>query len=331
MKNLKKFLFILMLSILCMCRVFALSDEEKYAKLDALPFVKAQDGTYSIELNMVDPSYYIGSICEYDVNDYIEDFEPSEEFATVEEMVNYEINMCKGYFYQDAIKAYLKQAKYDTIDLFVLFDNYASEFNKNEGIFTYLEQTEDGEDIQYPVEIKYLENFNQKTYNSASKLLKSFGEGERLYDLGLINMIYHYGEMFDEDFFDDHILYRFSKFKKIMERNPEYQFVLNGGRGGCGIPTCERVIQVGVFKDNVLYEVKQIVYKEDHVLLVDKNQNGTIEEKIRSRLNKYFKNKVFIEISTEENEDLNKSWFDDEINELLGTNGIDYDAVTSTT
>lgn len=121
-----------------------------------------------------------------------------------------------------------------------------------------------------------------------------------------------------------------------MEDYPEYKFVSNGGRGGEDDLVRERYIQAGMFKDGIMYGIKQVIHHENQILFVDKNASGNINEKIESRLNKYFNNKVDVSVEIDDTfsiEDIyatddisGREWFNNFVNEMLGTNGLEFTA-----
>lgn len=303
--------------------VSALTEEEVYAKLENLPFQEV-DGKKHFETKIVNPDIIIGDDCLFTTDDYNDRYD-KEDGMSSEEWISDQTNMCLGMYYTDMMKLYLKYLGYDTTDLYLNFD--IENPNKNKATIDYYYDTENGsEKIELDVEISYLTDVNMKEVEKAKKILSNFKEEDRLYGLQLVNLMYHYGKMEDADYRKDTIFARYSDFKKIMEKNPEYQYVSNGGRGGGDPIKRHRVIQAGMFKDGIMYGIKQLDHYEQQILFVDKDSDGTLREKVEARLNEYFNNKVDIEVEIENddtiNADLIGEWFDEYVNELLKTDGL---------
>lgn len=330
MKDKRIILFLILIaSMITPNFVSALTEEEVYAKLDDLPF-KEVDGKKYFETKIVNPDIIIGDECLFTTDDYNDRYD-KEDGMSSDEWILEQTNMCLGMYYNDMMRLYMKYLGYD--DLYLNFD--IENPNKNKATIEYYYDTENGsEHVKIDVEISYLADVNMKEVEKAKKILSNFKEEDRLYGLQLVNLMYHYGEIEDADYMKDAIFARYSNFKKIMEKNPEYQYVSNGGRGGGDLITRHRVIQAGMFKDGIMYGIKQLDHYEDRILFVDKDSIGTLKEKVEARLNEYFNNKVEIEVEIENNytadDELGSEWIDNYVNELLDIEGIDTTGYYST-
>lgn len=312
-----KILFIItcILALITPNFVNALTEEEANEILNSLP-IKEVNGKTIMETKIVDPTYMIGDQCSSNKDD-----------STTDEW----IKECKTYLYQDIIITYLKYLGYDTNDLFL-------EVNENDyknAVFSYdYESTEGTKTLSVNVEVSYLKDVDTKEIEKAKKVLAGFEDSDRLYGLQLINLIYHYGAIEDADYNKETIFARYQDFKKTMEEYPEYKFISNGGRGGGDSLVRERYIQAGMFKDGIMYGIKQVIHHENQILFVDKDSTGNIKEKIEARLNEYFNNKVDVNIEIDDTfsiEDIyatdeisGREWFNNFVNEILGTNGLEF-------
>lgn len=330
----KKNFILFMLAIITMITpnfVSALTEEEVYAKLENLPF-KEVDGKKYFETKIINPDIIIGDECLFTTDDYNDRYN-KEDGISSEEWISEQTNMCLGMYYNDMMKLYLKYLGYDTTDLYLNFD--IENPNKNKATIDYYYDTENGtEHMKIDVEISYLTDENMKEVEKSKKILSNFEEADRLYGLQLVNLMYHYGEIEEADYRKDTIFARYPNFKKIMEKNPEYEYVSNGGRGGGDPIMRHRVVQAGMFKDGIMYGIKQLDHYEERILFVNKDSSGNLKEKLETRLNEYFNNKVEIEVEIENgytaDDELGSEWIDNYVNELLDTEGIDTTGYYST-
>ena len=298
--------------------VNALTEDEANEILNSLP-IKEVDGKKIMETKIVDPSYVMDNQCTV-----------NKSGPTTDEW----IKECKEYLYQDIILTYLKYLGYDTTDIML-------EFNENDyknAVLSYFFDDSDAgtTSISINVEVSYLKDADTKEIEKAKKVLAGFEDSDRLYGLQLINLIYHYGAIEDADYNKETIFGRYQDFKKTMEEYPEYKFISNGGRGGGDTLVRERYIQAGMFKDGIMYGIKQVIHHENQILFVDKDSTGNIKEKIEARLNEYFNNKVDVNIEIDDTfsiEDIyatdeisGREWFNNFVNEILGTNGLEFTA-----
>lgn len=330
MKKSKIILFMLvMITMIVPNFVNAMTEEEAYAELEKLPFKVVDGDEYYFETKIVDPDVMMGEQCLYTDKDYDERFSQDDGLSS-NEWIKEMTNSCKAFYYGDIIKLYLKYLGYDA-RLDFDFDNP----DKNKAVFRQEFISEYGTDyFEVYINISYLTNVDSKELKKSKQILAKFEEDDRLYGLQLVNLMYHYGKMEDADYRKDTIFARYPKFKKIMEKNPEYQYVSSGGRGGGDNLTRQRVIQAGMFKDDIMYGVKQLDHYEEQILFVDKDSKGNLKEKVESRLNEYFNNKVDIKVEIENgytvNDDYIPGWFNNYVNELLGTKKLDVTGYYST-
>lgn len=221
------------------------------------------------------------------------------------------------YFYENAIKFYLKENNYDLDNITI------SDMETNDKATIRVSYTDNNSDLQLTkeVRVKYLDNYDKDTFNKAFNIIKSLEDNYYLQGINSINNLYHYGSISNNDYKTSTILARFSKLKEIIERNPEFDFEILLGRGG-GTPFGEsRYASVSLYKDDVLYAYKEVILNVETVIYVDKALSGTIYDKAKDRLNKYFNNKVNVsfdmtDINTFEDDDYANNY----LNGLLKTN-----------
>jgi len=308
--KLKKILPVCILTILLLAtpnKAIALTEAEMYAKLDELPFEKI-DGKIIYKPKMIDPDILTEGICDKDNDD---------------------IYACKHYPYQDLLSVYLKSQGFETIGSEEEGFYYTSfseneKLDKNKATIRY--QDKEYNSVSYDVEIEYLTDVNQDELKKVKDIVESFKQEDYLYGLQLINLLYHYGSMYDATNTTEGILARYQSFKEVMELNPEYEYIVNGTRGGGPMAEMGRNLQVGVFKDGIMYGYKFANHMEHQILFVDKNASGTLEEKAEAKLNEYFNNTAEIDVQLDglytdldDNGDISRV-----ANKILGTKDIKY-------
>lgn len=266
-------------------------------------FTKDEDGKFYLQTNIVDPDIIISDQCLFTIKDYNDDLMHGD--VSFEDWFKEHTSDCKSYFYADILNIYFKHLGFEDNPIYFNYNNP----QKDKGFIN-----ENG--IEYEINISYLDNYDQKEFKKANNIFNGFDKKEDIYGLNLINLVYHYGDIFDLNYKDDNLLARYPKFKKVIEKYYDYDFVSNAGRGGGSPIFNERYVQIGVFKDNILYGALQRIQRENIILLVDKDAEGTIDQKAKRRLEEYFNNKVKIEIILD-NEDYGDEFFD-EINDALG-------------
>lgn len=166
-----------------------------------------------------------------------------------------------------------------------------------------------------------------KEVKNAKSILNNFKNDNKLYDLRLINLNYHYGLLEEDDYLNDGILARYPNFKKIIEKNLEYEYESFGGRGGGDPLTRGRYVQTGVFKDGIMYGIKQLEHVEEQIIFVSKDESGSLKEKVEAKLNEYFNNSIKVQVDVETEytlaEDFSEEWFNNYVNKLLNASGIE--------
>ena len=134
-----------------------------------------------------------------------------------------------------------------------------------------------------------------------------------MFGLNVINSVYHYGLTNDDAYLNDALIARYGNVKDIFESEKEYKFV-NYNLGGGGAPYYATFINsIGVMKDGILYDTKEILFKEYSIVYVDKNETGTVFEKAERRLKDNFKNEIEVQVDGSETWELDG----EEINEII--------------
>lgn len=325
MKN-KMILFVLtVVALITPNFVDALTLDEVYAELEKLPLKKVGDKTI-LETKIVSPDIIASDECVFTLNDYNNRFDKSDGM-TSEEWISDETKMCREYLYNDIVLLYLKHLGFEDNDFYLIFND--DDFNKATIYYNYDNTDNENYHDTYnqDIEISYLTNVNMKEVKNAKSILNNFKNDNKLYDLRLINLNYHYGLLEEDDYLNESILARYPNFKKIIEKNPEYEYESFGGRGGGDPLTRARYVQTGVFKDGIMYGVKQLEHVEEQIIFVSKDESGSLKEKVEAKLNEYFNNSIKVQVDVETEytlaEDFSEEWFNNYVNRLLNTSGIE--------
>lgn len=324
MKNNRFILFLIFTMAIIMPKsADALTQEEMYANLDKLPFTTI-DGKKYLETKIVDPDVLLeNGECTFTEEDYEENYIPENypEEYTLEEWLEMRQNDCIQEFYPNVITTYLTAIGYSVEDYnyYITVDNENP--NKNNVKFFHLYD----ESVSYDVTVSYLENPEQKEIKKASQTAKKLEDEYSLFGLTIMNSIYHYGVLGKSAYTNDTIFRRFSEFKNVIETTKGYRFVPNIVAAG-GAPYYSRhYIQVGIFKDDVMYATKKVTLKEYTIMYVDKDEEGTIFERAERRINEYFNNTAEVVVDGSQSWTNSGEEFDSIVNENLKTKDKTYE------
>ena len=144
-------------------------------------------------------------------------------------------------------------------------------------------------------------DFNTVNDNDSKEVLKarsSLKNTYRLHGLDAFNAVYHYGPILDATGFNsDLVIYKFSDFKNTLMKYKKVDFDIAWDGAGATLQEtgCNGWVQLS--KNGVVYAMKLVSFTLDGTLNVDKDLTGTSIEKAENRLEKFFGNKVDVEIS----------------------------------
>lgn len=327
----KKNIFIIIVILLFFSvNVKAITQEELYQKLDKLPF-KIVDGKRYIEVNAVDPDKVIGDSCTFTEEDYNEEYLKNYDETAGIPKISFEdwnidrVAMCKSEYYSSYVSTYLSGIGYgqQTYEYGVTAKDVDGKASKTLFEFGATDNEDDGY-ASYEVEVSYIAEYDENEYQKAAAVANKLEEVYSIFGLNIINSIYHYGLNSRSAYASENILPRYSDLKELIENNPEYKFIPSI-MGAGGAPYYGRYyLQVGLFKNDVMYAVQNVTFDEYSIMYVDKDETGTIFEKAEKRLKEYFNNKVDVVV------DGTDSWinegeeFDQIVNNNLGTTNVTY-------
>ena len=316
----KKIILLIVLLIVPIS-ISATSEESINSKLDVIPF-NTIDGKKYLETNIIDPDIMLedgrcnktADISENSYNSYIveqnkileenpwmidqitiknyNEWRASQELLAIEETKS-----CKTEFYKNIMKMYLS-----SLNLNLKWENeYDIGFDyenpdKTQATFYYFDIGEDYDNSEAcDVTISYIAPNNKQEFDNATNALKKFKENYTVLGMPLFNSIYHNGSVFSLNN-TDLLISRYPEIKEIMELNQQYKYemIINGGGGSPYDASFSSPL--GIFKDGILYNLKDISLNEHYVIYVDKDLEGTIFEKAENRLKEYFNNKINISV-----------------------------------
>lgn len=282
--KLKKFIFVLFLMVLFFPNnIEAMSCDEAQNLLDSFD--------EKIVLNSINPNLYkeLASKDDYDYK----------------------------YFFDHLTTFYLKYNGYNT-DVVGMSTPTFSGDKINISVDCFNEQGEK-QFLKKEVTVEFLEEYDEKTFEKAKKILKSFKEEYNLDGMNSINSLYHNGTLDSVE--DRRILTIFPEIKEILELNPEFDYEISQHRGGGSPYGRQRYIAIGIYQNDVLYAYREISIVSEHFIYVDKDLPGTIFEKAEDRLNEYFNNSVKIKFDIDGLYSYgNEPFVDDILNNKFGTN-----------
>ena len=147
-------------------------------------FTKDEDGKFYLQTNIVDPDIIIGDQCLFTIKDYNDDLMHGD--VSFEDWFKEYTSDCKSYFYADILNIYFKHLGFEENPIYFNYNNP----QKDKGFIN-----ENG--IEYEINISYLDNYDQKEFKKANNIFNGFDKKEDIYGLNLINLVYHYGDIFD--------------------------------------------------------------------------------------------------------------------------------------
>jgi len=315
MKN-TKLLFCILVGLLIFSPVYvnALTEEEAIAKVEE-KFSKVsttnEDGTCTWNFKVIDEEQLYKNSCVVTKEQFLEGREWCGEDKCVnvsEEILKENMDDREKYCRNDMFPTLLNQTlgsvgenlwsfSYDSSS----YENIYSD-GKFKVRFNY-EYDVDGShrygQLEKVCNVNFVEG-NKKAKKQIDDVSRDIKMDYILYSLNTFNSVYHYGPISNAVFKTTEIIYRHPLFKKLIMDNPEfdYEVIWDGFGGtpnltGCGGKTI-------ISQDDVVYAVKPINYTLDHVLYVDKDEEGTVFEKAEKRLKEYFKDKATVKVKVEE-------------------------------
>lgn len=324
----KKTLLLFILSLLFIpSTVMARTKEEAEEYFKEIPIIENEDGSCSFELETIPLDILVSNTCNYSKKELLEKMYGWEELTDEELEIRIKdyLDSCaysltyysiekKGRELFDDSSMLLRSEfldNYSKIDLAIDYDN---EFGSGAG------------EVKKTCNIKYAE-YDEKVLKDALKVTKKIKNDYVMYGFDTFNSFYHYGMIFDNDFYNPNLsLYRFPELKNILTDNPEFDYNVVT-MGGGGTPT---YVGLGggieIYKDGILYANKEVNFGYNTVLPVDKDLSGTVFEKAENRLNEFFKGKAEIKLDVENANILDDEYADIDLNKTLGTKDVKYKA-----
>lgn len=289
-------MFIALSVLLLPMTVDAMSKTEAEAVLNNLKGLKENaDGTCTYYTGTVDYSKLQERHCSYTYEEYADKYKDAEWFQEESEenrkqWYEEEVNRCKQnmvMFANDFTYLNLDDAT-DRMD--VLYNKDTNEVTIKKG---YVEPYTDPDtgyhysEYHFTVEKTCKAEFakvDEKELKKANKVADSFKEEYTLYGLDAITSFYHYGSL-GVDFQKPMLtLARFADIKKIMMRNPEYNFVLNNYGLGASPFLVGKDGYLLIIKDNIVYDAIYVGFGFNLLFPVDKDETGTVYEKAEKRI-----------------------------------------------
>lgn len=312
----KNILFLFVLVLLMIPNITnALTFEEAYGKaqekIDRIPATKNEDGTCTWNIKMIDLEILKENTCNYTKETIIEKYpywaNLSEE--ELEQNLNDHNYYCKenilGMVFENASIA----AGNQRWDIGVTPEDYKDNqvtIHANYEYETDVEYNYGYGEISKTCYIEF-EKTNEQQINKAIKVTSAFQENYQIKGLNSFNSVYHYGHLFEDAFNDKLMLYRFPEFKKVIMKNPEYDYQI-AWEGAGGTPYMNGSGgYITLYKNGVAYAMKHVGFGIYNEFYVDKNAPGTPLEKAEARLKEYFGEKVLVEIDKE-----NVTYYDEE-------------------
>ena len=313
MKN--KFLVLLMLLILPITGK-CLTPEEK---LDKIKSVKEGD-TYYIDVKSLDPDIILGDTCNITKEELIK--RNSEYYSN---MSNEELNSvlleekhyCLNYYYTFILGLHLKKNGVEN-----LYNDYVLDYTDKNNV--KISVYDDNNQVSRNYKLRYIDNYDKSVLSGSNKVKNELKDVYTIYGLSVLNSIYHYGNIEENIYQNDLVLYRFSDLKDTINKYSDYEIIprLQGAGGTPSINANEGAL--GIFKNDILYALSKTSFEMNHVLYVDKDESGTAFSKAEKRISDYFKGTVNVEVDKENFDLVQDEYLDDEINEYLGTQNVSY-------
>ena len=308
-----KLLFCILVGLFIFSPVFAnaLTEEEAIAEKEEL-FNKIatvnEDGSCTWNFKVINEEELYKNSCSFTKEQFLEAREWCGEDRCVnvsEEVLQENKDNYEMYCKQDLYPALINQTinsvggkmwsfSYDSFN----FENtyYDGKFKI---MMNYEYEGEDGNNRYGQLEKACSINFvdsDKKVNKQMKELSKEIKVNYTLYSLNTFNSVYHYGPISSSIFKTTEIIYRHPLFKKTLMNNPEfdYEVIWDGFGGTSDFTGCGGKIIIS--QDDVIYGAKPINYSLNHILYVDKDEDGTVFEKAEKRLKEYFKDKAVIDV-----------------------------------
>lgn len=259
--------------------VEAKTNEEIEAILDTIPNTREESGEYYIDLPMVDFSELeANSLLTLDTIDAYCAEAICYGGDTKEEKINAINSSIKQTIESGAITVYLKnlgieEAGYvevDTTNKTITFKNGSNNYSI---VRTYNYTT--------------VANPDANIQNQANNITKQLDLNYTVRDMAYVSALYHYGSWSSIIDDGDNALFIYQDFKKVIERNPGFQYKVNSDEGGDSPEGGTASSTVFLIKNNIIYGAKFINFNMNYIIFVDKDEEGTPKEKLEKRIKDY--------------------------------------------
>ena len=146
----------------------------------------------------------------------------------------------------------------------------------------------------YP--FRLISNYDDDSVTEANTLLSSLESAYSITDLATINLSWNYGVANIVSTYRDNyavlnnsqsLLYSYQDIKNLMVANPGYDYDAKIIGDYSSLVESGIHIEFVLKKNGVVYGSKVLDLSTDYYFLVDKDAEGTVEEKVRARLAKY--------------------------------------------
>ena len=242
MKN--KFLVLVMLLILPITGK-CLTPEEK---LDKIKSVKEGD-TYYIDVKSLDPDIILGDTCNITKEELIKG--NSEYYSN---MSNEELNSvlleekhyCLNYYYTFILGLHLKKNGVEN-----LYNDYVLDYTDKNNV--KISVYDDNNQVSRNYKLRYIDNYDKSVLSGSNKVKNELKDVYTIYGLSVLNSIYHYGNIEENIYQNDLVLYRFPDLKDTINKYSDYEIIprLQGAGGTPSINANEGAL--GIFKNDILY------------------------------------------------------------------------------
>lgn len=294
-------LVLLMVPNLTNALTFEEAKQKAQDSIDKIPVIEYEDGTCTWDIKMIDLEILQENTCNYTKESIIEKY-PYWANLTEEELeqnLNDHNKSCKASIITFLLDNASIAAGNERWDVYASPEDY--ENNQLTVHASYEYETEDGTkngEMNKVCSIQF-ESVNEQQINKALKITNNIEHKYKIYGLNSFNSVYHYGHLFEDAFNDKLTLYRFPEFKKVIMKNPEYDYQI-AWEGAGGTPNMNGSGgYVTLYKNGVAYAMKHVDFEIYNEFYVDLNAPGTATQKAEARLKEYFGDNVFVEIDEE--------------------------------
>ena len=310
-----------------------MTEEEVLAKLNELPVTK-EDGVEYMDVPSIDPDLFIeDGRCIFTKEEIINgdpDYYNSLSAEELENEVNASIEenekYCAHQVYYSVLLFYFKEKN---MDFHVM--GYGADFlDKNNVKISYTDNISSISKSKN-VKLRYVTEYNQSIRNEVKQIEKEIKKEYNIYGLSMLNSLYHYGDIDANIYNNDLVLYRFDDLKRTIEKHDDYKIVPRlHGAGGTPLLT-GNTGNLGIFKDGIMYGMKETNFGMNHIIYVSKDEDGTLFEKAEKLVKEYFKNEVEVSVKTDYDETFeNDPWVNEQINKYLGVKSGSYNGILTT-